>query len=224
VDAAHANGVGEPPGNAVHGTAAVESTPAAPVSRPSWGPGKNTALSLFVFVVVFTALGISGHGQSDSGARDDMSRGATGVIKTDGAVRRTAPQPTSPATFPPAPTTAGADDSVTRDAALAQARACTERQAWECVRKAAYDALALDANSIEAQALLQRAVSQSGWQTRHTNTAAPGRFAQAAPLVDTSVPPASLDSVLASSTISDEAKQRAIRQLGWATTATAPGR
>ncbi|MGN6666183.1 MAG: hypothetical protein ACTHKH_04315 [Trinickia sp.] len=50
-----------------------------------------------------------------------------------------------------------------RDAVLRAARSCAKDAKWDCVRVAANDALAIDAGSAQAQALLQRAIVASGW-------------------------------------------------------------
>ncbi len=50
-----------------------------------------------------------------------------------------------------------------REAALRTARSCVKDGKWDCVRAGANDALAIDAGSAEAQALLQRAIVASGW-------------------------------------------------------------
>lgn len=50
-----------------------------------------------------------------------------------------------------------------REAALRKARSCAKDGKWDCVRVGASDALAIDAGSAEAQALLQRAIVASGW-------------------------------------------------------------
>jgi hypothetical protein len=59
-----------------------------------------------------------------------------------------------------------------RDAALVKARSCLKASMWDCVRASSAEALAIDANNAEAQALMQQAIVASGWaplssQARH---------------------------------------------------------
>jgi hypothetical protein len=65
-----------------------------------------------------------------------------------------------------------------RDAALSKARSCLKSSLWDCVRASSAEALALDANNAQAQALMQQAIVASGWtplsrQTPHRAAAPP---------------------------------------------------
>ena len=64
-----------------------------------------------------------------------------------------------------------------RDQMLQAARDCAATGSWLCVRQNAHDALAIDASNLEAQALVERAISRSGWLNKTapaTTTAAHG--------------------------------------------------
>jgi hypothetical protein len=50
-----------------------------------------------------------------------------------------------------------------RDIAIQSARKCAKDKMWGCVKTSAHDALAIDTSSGEAQALLARAIVESGW-------------------------------------------------------------
>lgn len=51
-----------------------------------------------------------------------------------------------------------------RDVAIGVANSCANDKIWSCVFKLSNQALAIDAGSVEAQALLQRAVLSTGWK------------------------------------------------------------
>ncbi|WP_377681461.1 zinc ribbon domain-containing protein [Paraburkholderia rhizosphaerae] len=67
-----------------------------------------------------------------------------------------------------------------RDNALQSADQCASQRAWACVQKQASDALAIDASSLHAQSLLERAILSTGW-TPLTAPAAPATGALTAP-------------------------------------------
>ncbi len=60
----------------------------------------------------------------------------------------------------------------TRDDKLQAARDCETVGAWTCVRQNARDVLAVDASNVEAQSMVEQAISRSGWLNGSTATAA----------------------------------------------------
>ncbi|CAB3751621.1 zinc ribbon domain-containing protein [Paraburkholderia humisilvae] len=50
-----------------------------------------------------------------------------------------------------------------RDSALQSADQCANQHAWACVQQQASEALAIDASSLHAQSLLERAILSTGW-------------------------------------------------------------
>ncbi|WP_175115453.1 zinc ribbon domain-containing protein, partial [Paraburkholderia solisilvae] len=57
-----------------------------------------------------------------------------------------------------------------RDSALQSADRCASERAWACVQQQSSEALAIDASSLHAQSLLERAILSTGW----TPLATPG--------------------------------------------------
>jgi hypothetical protein len=129
---------------------------AAPGSK--WGPASNAALSLSVFVLVFGASALFERRTSDGESRQVVHRVALGAMADNAVHDRPHPSATKGYQIAVAPKRTGLD------AALARARACDIQESWTCVTNAARDALALDGGNMEAQALLQRSITQSARQ------------------------------------------------------------
>ena len=129
-----------------------------------------------------------------------------------------------------------------RDAAIQTAQVCIKDNLWNCVEHSASDALAVDTGSVEAKALLERAIVQTGWAPIHNKAAPVARAAPAAQAAGTTpplpqlppLPPAAPaaqatqgatatpPATVAPAPNSVEAQERAIAQFGWKNSA-APG-
>lgn len=204
------------------------------VRRVGWGPSSSAALSLFVFVLVFALAVMLGRSRFE---HDDPHVAA---VRLPGA--QLTPISTSlppPGAAPQIAPLRGTPPQPAADAALTRARACNTAKAWGCVSDAAREVVARDPGNREAQALLERAIAQTGWQdgaervgvnaTTTTNaTTAPAAHAaiqsngvqpEAAAAASSANPAPSLHAVLLSGA-SDDAKQRAISSMGWNTAAS----
>lgn len=77
----------------------------------------------------------------------------------------------------------------TRDDKLQAARDCEAVGSWTCVRQNARDVLAVDASNVEAQDMVEQAISRSGWLNGSTGSAPPSP-AQGIHVTVTPSPPA----------------------------------
>jgi hypothetical protein len=68
-----------------------------------------------------------------------------------------------------------------RDAAIQTALVCVKGNLWNCVEHSARDALAIDTGSLEAKALLERAIVETGWAPLHNKSAPAAPAARTAP-------------------------------------------
>jgi hypothetical protein len=75
-----------------------------------------------------------------------------------------------------------------RDAAIQTALVCVKDNLWNCVEHSARDALAVDTGSVEAKALLERAIVETGWAPMHKTAAPVARGAPAAQAAATEPP------------------------------------
>ncbi|RFU44123.1 hypothetical protein D0B32_29890 [Paraburkholderia sp. DHOC27] len=71
-----------------------------------------------------------------------------------------------------------------RDAAMQTALVCIKDNLWNCVEHSARDALAIDTGSVEAKAMLERAIVETGWTPLHNK---PATVTHNAPAAQTSV-------------------------------------
>lgn len=74
-----------------------------------------------------------------------------------------------------------------RNAALQTALVCVKDNLWNCVEHSASDALAVDTGSVEAKALLERAIVQTGWAPLRNKAAPAAPAARAAPATQAAV-------------------------------------
>lgn len=116
-----------------------------------------------------------------------------------------------------------------RDAALQTARVCIKDNLWNCVEHSASDALAVDTGSVEAKALLERAIVETGWAPIHNKAAPVTRTAPAThaavtapplPPLPSPAPAAQVTQASPATTVapalnSVDAQERAITQFGW---------
>jgi hypothetical protein len=146
----------------------------------AWGPGSSAVLSIACFVVILTAvIGFQRGGQNRT-VRQEIAQAAPENARGGTPNVNSTVVSGNPPIVADGSQQANATLTPAAEATLARARACAAAARWDCVLDAASSVIAAQEGNTEAQALLQRAIVQSGW-SRENAVAAHASNATAAP-------------------------------------------